>query len=248
MLRRILIIFFIFYTTQSLFAQHNELSENTGEAGLMLGLASFNGDIAPDVQVFYRNYGAYVKKQLNNYVGIRINVEMQKMGSHDMLSILPYANQRNADFLINTIEGSVLGEFYFLNYISGSRNKKFTPYLGFGVGYLYTLEKIRNNNTSVLIPVKKLPLTFPLNLGLKYNVFSRFNLFAEATYRYTNFDDLEFLTDQNPTTTGFQGSSTGNDQFFSGKIGVSYSFNNIFGMDQNKKVPKPSLLSRFRRK
>ena len=248
MLRRILLLFFVLYTSQSLFAQHNELSQNTGEAGLMFGLASSNVDIAPDVQVFYRNYGAYVKKQLNNYVGIRLNVEMQKMGSHDILSTLPYVHDRNADFLLNTIEASVLGEFYFLNYISGSRNKKFTPYLGLGVGYLYTLEKIRNNNTSVLTPPYKLPLTFPLNLGLKYNVFNRFNLFAEATYRYTNFDNLDFLTDQNSTSTGFQGSRTGNDQFFSGKVGISYSFNKIYGMDQNKKAPKPSLLNRFRRK
>ena len=89
MLRRILLLLFVLYTSQSLFAQHNELSQNTGEAGLMIGLASSNVDIAPDVQVFYRNYGAYVKKQLNNYVGVRLNVEMQKMGSHDILSTLP---------------------------------------------------------------------------------------------------------------------------------------------------------------
>lgn len=248
MLRRILFIFFALCSTHYSFAQHNELSQNTGEAGLMLGLATYNGDIAPDVQVFYRNYGAYVKKQLNNYVGIRLNVEMQKMGTHDLLSTLPYANDRNADFLLNTIEGSLLGEFYFLNYIAGSRNKKFTPYLGMGVGYLYTLEKIRNNNTSVVLPLHQLPLTFPLNLGLKYNVLNRFNLFAEATYRYTFFDDLDFLTDQNVTANGFQGSRTGNDQFFSTKVGISYSFNKIYGMDQQKKAPKPSLLNRFRRK
>ena len=257
--KRILFLFCFLYVVQNALAQHHELSENKGEVGLMLGMASYQGDIAPDVQVFYRNYGVFFKKQINNYVGIRLNVEMQKLASADMLSSDPYSLLRSADFLINTVEASVLGEFYFLNYISGSRDRKFTPYLGFGIGYFKNLETIHNNNTSNILTVagvrsSNLDLTFPINLGVKYNFYRQFNLLAEATYRFTNFDRLDFLQDAFPTAIsanaplGYQGSSSGNDQFFTLKLGSSYSFNKIYGMEQNKPPQTRGLLNRFKRK
>ena len=264
MFKSVLFLFVFLCCSQFVMAQHTELSENKGEVGLLMGLASYQGDIAPDVQVFYRNYGAFVKKQLNSYVGVRLNVEMQKLASHDMLSLDPYAKLRNANFQINTIEASAMGEFYFLNYISGSRNKKFTPYVGFGVGYLYTLDTIRNNNTSVVIlstaallngeqKQSALNLTFPLNLGFKFNVYRRFNILAEATYRYSTTDKLDFV-DGNATPVtlaapfGYQGSASGNDRFFSAKLGISYSFNNIYGIAEYKPKKSIGLFNRFKRK
>ena len=113
MFKNVLFLFVFLCCSHCAMAQHSELSENKGEVGLLMGLASYQGDIAPDVQVYYRNYGAFVKKQLNNYVGVRFNVEMQKLASHDMLSANPYALLRNANFQINTIEASAMGEFYF---------------------------------------------------------------------------------------------------------------------------------------
>lgn len=264
MFKSVLSLFVFLCCSQFVMAQHTELSENKGEVGLLMGLASYQGDIAPDVQVFYRNYGAFVKKQLNSYVGVRLNVEMQKLASHDMLSLDPYAILRNANFQINTIEASAMGEFYFLNYISGSRNKRFTPYVGFGVGYLYTLETVRNNNTSVVIlstadllngeqKQSALNLTFPLNLGFKFNVYRRFNILAEATYRYSTTDKLDFVDDNATPVTlvapfGYQGSASGNDRFFSAKLGISYSFNNIYGIAQYKPKKSIGLFNRFKRK
>jgi opacity protein-like surface antigen len=264
MFKSVLFLLVFLCCSQFVMAQHTELSENKGEVGLMMGLASYQGDIAPDVQVYYRNYGAFAKKQLNSYVGVRLNVEMQKLASHDMLSLDPYAILRNANFQINTIEASVMGEFNFLNFISGSRNKKFTPYVGFGVGYLHILDTIRNNNTSVVIistddvlsGKQKQPglnLTLPLNLGFKYNIYRKFNIFAEATYRYTTTDKLDFIDGNSTPVTaaaplGYQGSTSGNDRFFSAKLGISYSFNNIYGIAEYKPKKSIGLFKRFKRK
>jgi hypothetical protein len=218
----------------------------------MYGMASYQGDISPDVQVYYRSYGAFVKKQLNNYVGIRLNVEMQKLAAHDMLSSDTYAIARNANFLINTLDLSAMGEFYFLNYISGSRNKKFTPYVGFGIGYLLILDEKKSANLQ--IPEASLPLAFPINFGLKYNIYRHFNIFGEAMYRFMNTDNLDYL---NATTftigtlaapSGYQGSRSVNDRFFSAKIGISYTFSTIYGIEQNKGQQNRSLLNRIRRK
>jgi opacity protein-like surface antigen len=264
MFKSVLFLLVFLCCSQFVMAQHTELSENKGEVGLMMGLASYQGDVAPDVQVYYRNYGAYAKKQLNSYVGVRLNVEMQKLASHDMLSLDPYAILRNANFQINTIEASVMGEFNFLNFISGSRNKKFTPYVGFGVGYLHILDTIRNNNTSVVIistddvlsGKQKQPglnLTLPLNLGFKYNIYRKFNIFAEATYRYSTTDKLDFIDGNSTPVTaaaplGYQGSTSGNDRFFSAKLGISYSFNNIYGIAEYKPKKSIGLFKRFKRK
>ena len=264
MFKSVLFLLVFLCCSQFVMAQHTELSENKGEVGLMMGLASYQGDIAPDVQVYYRNYGAFAKKQLNSYVGVRLNVEMQKLASHDMLSLDSYALLRNANFQINTIEASVMGEFNFLNFISGSRNKKFTPYLGFGVGYLHILDTIRNNNTSVVVistddvlsgkqKQSGLNLTLPLNLGFKFNVYRKFNIFAEATYRYTTTDKLDFIDgNATPMTTaaplGYQGSTSRNDRFFSAKLGISYAFNNIYGIAEYKPKKSIGLFNRFKRK
>ena len=264
MFKSVLFLFVFLCCSQFVMAQHTELSENKGEVGLLMGLASYQGDIAPDVQVYYRNYGAFAKKQLNSYVGVRLNVEMQKLASHDMLSLDPYALLRNANFQINTIEASVMGEFNFLNFISGSRNKKFTPYVGFGVGYLHILDTIRNNNTSVVVistddvlsgkqKQSGLNLTLPLNLGFKFNVYRKFNIFAEATYRYTTTDKLDFIDgNATPMTTaaplGYQGSTSRNDRFFSAKLGISYAFNNIYGIAEYKPKKSIGLFNRFKRK
>lgn len=264
MFKSVLFLLVFLCCSQFVMAQHTELSENKGEVGLLMGLASYQGDIAPDVQVYYRNYGAFAKKQLNSYVGVRLNVEMQKLASHDMLSLDPYALLRNANFQINTIEASVMGEFNFLNFIAGSRNKKFTPYLGFGVGYLYILDTIRNNNTSVVVistddvlsgkqKQSGLNLTLPLNLGFKFNVYRKFNIFAEATYRYTTTDKLDFIDgNATPMTSaapmGYQGSMSSNDRFFSAKLGISYAFNNIYGIAEYKPKKSIGLFNRFKRK
>ena len=66
------VLFFLVFLccSQFVMAQHTELSENKGEVGLLMGRSIYQGDIAPDAPFFNWTYGAFVKKQLNNYIGI----------------------------------------------------------------------------------------------------------------------------------------------------------------------------------
>jgi hypothetical protein len=249
------VLFFLVFLccSQFVMAQHTELSENKGEVGLLMGRSIYQGDIAPDAPFFNWTYGAFVKKQLNNYIGIRFNLEMQEFAAYDILSQDPYSLLRDASFASNTIEGSLMTEFNFLNFVTGSRNRKFTPYLSVGVGYLYVLETLLNVKTSAVLTTtnpNKLPLnlTFPINIGFKYNVYRKFNILGEATYRYTSMDDLDFLSSGINTSSGYQGSASGNDRFFSAKLGISYTFNRIYGMEKNEPKKSKGLLNRFKRK
>lgn len=250
MFKRVVFFLFLITITHFVKAQHTVLSENKGEVGLLIGSSFIQGDISPDVPFYNTSYGLFLKKQMNSYFGIRLNFEMQQLAAYDVLSLDPYSLLRDASFATNNLEGSLMTEFNFLNFVVGSRNKKFTPYLGFGVGYLYNLKTFLNVNTGVNNPSSKLKLTFPLNLGFKLNVYRRFNVLAEATYRYTTMDDIDFLSSGINvfTNTGYQGNVTGNDRFISAKLGISYTFNRIYGMEKYQPKKSNGLLNRFKRK
>jgi hypothetical protein len=90
-----------------------------------------------------------------------------------------------------------------------------------------------------------------MNLGFKFNVYRRFNIFTEATYRYTSMDDIDFLSSGSSaynTASGYQGNASGNDRFFSAKLGISYTFNRIYGMEKYEPKKSNGLLNRFRKK
>jgi hypothetical protein len=61
-------------------------------------------------------------------------------------------------------------------------------------------------------------------------------------------DDLDFLSSGINTSSGYQGSASGNDRFFSAKLGISYTFNRIYGMEKNEPKKSKGLLNRFKRK
>ena len=106
-------------------------------------------------------------------------------------------------------------------------------------------------------------ITYPINLGLKYNVIGPFNVFGEATYRFTNSDQIDYFGD-NEIINGLQPSASGKDQYFSFKMGLSYNLLEIYGPDKQlnekkknlfgaektdeKKTSKKGLLNLFKRK
>ena len=82
-----------------------------------------------------------------------------------------------------------------------------------------------------------------MNFGFKYNVTGNFNIFGEVTYRFTTSDKIDYFADDTRRIPdGFkydlQASSSGNDQYFSTKMGISYNFVSIYGPDKPKKSKK----------
>jgi hypothetical protein len=105
----------------------------------------------------------------------------------------------------------------------------------------------------------------PINLGFKYNVTGPWNIFAEATYRFTSTDKLDYFADEDTYTTplypvtNYQASTSGKDQYFGVKMGVSYNLLKVHGPDRmkkgnkafyqvNKGLEKKSLFGLFKRK
>jgi hypothetical protein len=87
----------------------------------------------------------------------------------------------------------------------------------------------------------------PLTIGFKYNVVGSFNVFGEFTYRFTNSDQLDHFGDNNiypKEGINYQASTSGKDQFFSAKLGLSYNFLRIYGPDPRPKAKRDNLFSK----
>ena len=238
----IYLLFLLFFTT-SVQAQYLQLVENKGEFGVFAGQASYNGDIAPNLQFLTTNFGGFYKRQLNDYVGLRLNYEIVPLGAFDSLTantMNSYVRGRSLFFKTTYQDISLMTELYFLKFINGNKNYRFSPYLGFGVGYLSPLK-----DTST--PLAPNIITMPLTIGFKYNVVGSFNVFGEFTYRFTNSDQLDHFGDNNiypKGVTNYQASTSGKDQFFSAKLGLSYNFLRIYGPDPRPKAKRDNLFSK----
>ena len=257
MRKQFIYLFFLLISTTTLQAQYLQLVENKGEFGVFAGQASYNGDLAPNLQFLSLNFGGFYKRQLNDYVGLRLNYEIVPLDADDALTpstVNSYVRGRSLFFQTTYQDISLMTEIYFLKFINGNKKYRFSPYLGFGVGYLSPLKDDSTplkDSSNYKIPgvSTKAPniITMPLNIGFKYNVVGSFNVFGEFTYRFTNSDQLDHFGDNNiypKGGTNYQASTSGKDQFFSAKLGLSYNFLRIYGPDPRPKAKRDNLFSK----
>jgi hypothetical protein len=273
MLKQFYIFCFFIGMTHLTQAQHLQLIENRGEIGLFGGQSSYRGDIAPDNFKFYNSYGAFYKKNFNDYGGFRLNYEQIRIGANDTLSSNSYASRRGFFFSRQFHDISLMGEFYFTRFLPGNKGYRFTPYLGIGVGYLleannanFGMDSLSTVVRPFLIDSVKFPnlspskgiFHLPVQIGFKYNLNKRWNIFAEAMYRFTLSDELDFFSDvqllvqTQKIATGtsaynYQGSRSGKDQFFSVKGGISYNLIKIYGEEKWKPGKRSKLASQKER-
>lgn len=272
MLKQFYIFCFLIGMTHLSQAQHVQLIENRGELGLFGGQSSYRGDIAPDVLKWDNSLGFFYKQQYNDYAGLRVNYELIQLGANDMFSYNPYAYSRGFTFSRKFHDISVMSEFYFTRFLPGNKRYRFTPYLGIGAGYSLEIGNGKKNVStaaygneldSISLPpvsTSKGYFNFPLQIGFKYNISQRWNIFGEAMYRFMNTDELDFIADgaliiqtqkvasvpvdARPIVLKYQGSRSGSDQFFSIKGGISYNLFNIYGASTSKPGKKSKSASR----
>jgi opacity protein-like surface antigen len=290
MLKQFYIFCFLIAMTHLTQAQHLQLIENRGEIGLFGGQASYRGDIAPDKFQLNKSYGAFYKKLFNDYAGIRLNYEQIRIGANDTLSSNSYVGRRGFFFSRQFHDISLMSEFYFTRFLPGNKGYRFTPYLGIGVGYLleansssFGMDSLSTIVRPFVIDSVKFPnlspskgiFHLPVQLGFKYNMNKRWNIFAEVKYRFTLSDELDFFPDgqmmeqRQKITSGsnfmiggtfdedrigsgnfvnkYQGSRSGKDQLFSVKAGVSYNLIKIYGEEKWKPGKRSKLASQKER-
>jgi opacity protein-like surface antigen len=163
------------------------LGQSKTEIGFNFGTAYYQGDINHS-KLFYSPslaYGLIVKYNFNNHLSAGINGKYGKLSGNDSDFSNPENQLRGASFSSTLIDVSILFEFNFLPYTSSGYIKKnknrFAPFIFIGLGgnYIFSSGGFEN------------PITIPFGLGIKYNIFERFTLGLEWSYRKTFNDQID---------------------------------------------------------
>ncbi len=191
-------------------AQNLDTYSHQAEYGFSVGLGHYFGDLNTGMKINRPKFagGLFFRKQINNYVGIKIAGNYTFLGYSDKYSSNPTEIQRNLSFNTNVWELSVSGDFNFFKFIPGFDAYSFTPYVSLGIGvfsfdpyaYLngqkYLLRPLGTEGQgSVLYPNMKpyspVAMSIPFGVGVKYALNEKINVFGEISYRFTNTDYLD---------------------------------------------------------
>lgn len=210
MLRKTITICVLFMGLQKVNAQLMEPYVHQGEVGVSVGLAHYFGDLNPNSAINRPKTaaGIFFRKQITNYIGIRLSGDYAMLGYSDVYSSNPVQNARNLSFNTNVWELAIAGDFNFFEFHPGFEGYNFTPYIGLGVGvfsfdpyaYLggqkYYLRPLgtEGQGSSLypnLQPYSPIAISIPFTFGVKYALNEHTNIFGELSYRFTNTDYLD---------------------------------------------------------
>lgn len=210
MLRKIITILFLSIGLQKANAQLMDAYKHEGEVGISLGLAHYFGDLNPNSAINRPKTaaGIFFRKQVSNYIGVRLSGDYAMLGYSDIYSSNPVQNTRNLSFNTNVWELALAMDFNFFEFHPGFEGYNFTPYIGLGVGvfsfdpyaYLggekYYLRPLgtEGQGSSLypnLQPYSPIAISIPFTFGMKYALNERTNIFGEFSYRFTTTDYLD---------------------------------------------------------
>ena len=210
MFRKTITIICLIIGLQKADAQLMEPYVHQGEVGISVGLGHYFGDLNPNSAINRPKTaaGIFFRKQITNYIGIRLSGDYAMLGYSDVYSTNPVQQARNLSFNTNVWEISLAGDFNFFEFQPGFEGYNFTPYIGLGVGvfsfdpyaylngekYLLRTLGTEGQGSSLypnLQPYNPIAISIPFTFGAKYALNARTNVFAELTYRFTNTDYLD---------------------------------------------------------
>ncbi len=175
-----------------------------GEIGITAGMAHYFGDLnnkaglnRPKMAV-----GAFYRKQVGNYIGVRLGFHYAQLGYSDVYSKNDFQQRRNLSFNSSIWEVALQGDFNFFRFEPGNPDYMFTPYVTLGIGvfgydpyaYLdgekYFLRPLGTEGQGTpAYPERQnygnTAFCFPLGMGIKYNINPSLNFSFEVSYRFT---------------------------------------------------------------
>lgn len=149
----------------------------TMEIGLFGGGSYYLGEMNPAIH--FKNtqiaYGALVRFNLNPRWAVKISYNRGEIKGTDTLSTRPVPNDYSFSSALNDI--SVVAEFNFWEYFTGSKKSFVSPYIFAGA--------------SVYFSDQSTGFAFPFGAGVKFSVAKRIALGVEWGMRKTFSDNLD---------------------------------------------------------
>ncbi len=181
----------------------------TLETGVFVGSSYYLGDINPD-QHFDRSrpaFGLIARYNINNRWAFRANLLRGNVQAADQLRVAVAPGTRDLLFKSAITEFSVVTEFNFLPYETGSQKMKYTPYIFGGVGFFFFNPKdtdgnsLKNYGTEGQLvnfdgrtPYSSRSLVIPFGIGFKYSLSEKIGVGIEWGMRKTFTDYLDDIS------------------------------------------------------
>ncbi len=191
--------------------------EGSWELGLMAGGAGYMGDLNQNnpLQISGFSGGAYVKRNFNQYLGVRLNYTYGQIQAKDSESNNAQFRERNLQFKTSLNEFSGIIDFNFFNFNIGGGTRQFTPYLFTGAGFVvfkptvkvdgekYRLDRLATEGQGN--GYSNVALTIPYGLGLRYNYKDTWSVFTEIGYRTPFTDYIDDVSGRYPDSPVIRG-------------------------------------------
>ncbi|PLX13133.1 MAG: hypothetical protein C0598_04380 [Marinilabiliales bacterium] len=226
-------------------------AQRTMEVGVFGGGSYYLGDINPALHFSQTQlaYGGIVRYNLNDRWTVRASYYRGKLKGDDTKTNAIVNRELNFVTPVNDI--SVVAEFSWFQYFTGSKRTYFTPYLFAGVSY-FTFKPENNDGVALQplgtegqntgfngrSPYSLSGLSFPFGFGVKYSLNKRIGLAFEWGMRktFTDYiDDVSSTYANNPDiiadptqshSAGMQrGDDKKNDWYNFTGITITYKFN-----------------------
>ncbi len=211
-----LLIFTIFFY-QSSFAQKIEF-------GAGIGGFNYQGDLSPNFQ--FRNTkpaGSFLfRYNFNSAFSLRAEFGGGIIGAKDNTSKDPWQQQRNLTFQSRVIEGSLAGEYNFLDFVDRRFAVNWTPYVFGGIGFANFKPSVVTDN------YKKSTMIMPYGVGVKYQIKRPWSIGLEYGTRKTFTDYLDNLGgDPKSNDKIQQGNPSTKDKYHYIRLSVTYTLYTI---------------------
>jgi opacity protein-like surface antigen len=183
------------------------LQAQTLEVGVMAGLSSYQGDLAPSnlktsFGKFHAAFGGFARYNINNYFTAKLGINYGTISGDDANE----GRKRNLSFRSNILEFAVTGEWNILGYRPYALERVFSPYLFAGIsvfnfnpraqyeGEWVDLQPLGTEGQSMQGFEEKynlVELSIPFGAGVKYAINDQWNLGIEFGFRKTFTDYLD---------------------------------------------------------
>jgi opacity protein-like surface antigen len=181
------------------------------EVGLLFGISTYQGDIAPSTNRFDLNdvhpsIGVFGRYNVNRFFTARASFSYGKLSGTDAQANDEGRRQRNLSFQSKFYEFGLTGEINIFGYEAEGLQRRFSPYIFGGVavfhfnpetnyqGQLVELQPLGTEGQGMEGFSEKYKLTqfaIPMGAGVKFAVSERFNVGLEAGVRKTFTDYID---------------------------------------------------------
>ncbi len=193
------------------------------ELGFGAGLMAYKGDISPalDPRQVRPAVTGFFRYNATKSVSFRAGLTAGSFGADDRLSSDPFQRARDYSFRTSIYEGSLDVEYNFFTYRSQRKRKNWSPYVFGGLAGILFRPTGNIGPARSLLPY----VSFPVGVGVKYEIARPWSIAAEFGTRFTGTDYLDNL---GPRDVGvgklMQGDPSHKDSYSFLSFTVSYTF------------------------